>query len=349
MAVRRSTWVLGVAGAVLIVLAPVMRYGLVPVVTKFPGNTDITFDYAGTATLMNAKALQTGDTAHVFETGVPITIHREIKATSTTGSTAIVDDIQALKAGATTMPSKHTFAIDRSNLEMAPTAGTTKVEKASGCLAISFPLGPKADSSYTFYDPSSQQCFPATYVNTTKLSGRTVQNYTIDAEGALKDPQLLASLPPALPKATLTSLAPLLPAATRAKLGPAVASLPDTVALTYLVSTKIKVAADKVTGFPLDEQLEEQVTAALTVNGASVPVTPVMDVKAAMTPASTQTLVHKATSTGRLLLVAKVVVPVALLVVGLVLLAVAFLRRRRHTDSGTTGQTTSQPRIPAAS
>jgi heme/copper-type cytochrome/quinol oxidase subunit 2 len=48
-----------------------------------------------------------------------------------------------------------------------------------------------------------------------------------------------------------------------------------------------------------------------------------------MTPASTKYLADKANSAGRLLTLVKVVVPIALIVIGVLLTAVAAIRRRK--------------------
>lgn len=326
---RRFSVAIGVAGAVLIVGAAAAEYLLAPELTKFPDDTNIKLDYAGTATLLNAEALQAGDMTQIFLKDVPITIRRQIKVEAATGDTAAVSDAQVIKGEQVTSPIEHTYAVDRSTLQMRSSFEGSKVEKSSGCLAIGFPLAPKANDSYTFYDPSTQECFKADYKNSDTLGDLDVHNYLVTATGPTKDPKVLANVPPALPKQALAGLASTLPKDLQAKLGATLASLPDTVPLTYVSDTSIKVAADQATGFPVSQDLRLKTTMALDVDGATVPIMPVFDVKATMTPETVKRLSDDAASTGRLVRLADTILPLGLLTLGLLLVAVAAVRERR--------------------
>jgi len=85
----RSSIVLAVTGIVLIVLAVLVRFVVVPVATKLPGSTNLGVTYSGTATLLNSSALQSGDTKNVIAANVPTTVDRRLKVTSVHGDTAI--------------------------------------------------------------------------------------------------------------------------------------------------------------------------------------------------------------------------------------------------------------------
>src|SRR5712672_3113031 len=108
--VRRSSIVLSVIGVVVIMLAVLVRFVVVPIATQLPGNTDLGVSYAGTATLLNSRALQSGDTKHVIAANVPLTVDRRVKVTSPHGDTAIVSDALTIHAGDQTLPSAHTYA-----------------------------------------------------------------------------------------------------------------------------------------------------------------------------------------------------------------------------------------------
>ena len=56
MSIRRSSIVLGVAGVAVIVLAIVVRFVVVPIATRLPGDTDVTAHYVGVASLLNSEA-----------------------------------------------------------------------------------------------------------------------------------------------------------------------------------------------------------------------------------------------------------------------------------------------------
>ena len=88
-------------------------------------------------------------------TNIPITVDRHIKVTSTHGNTAVVSDDITLKAGSTTLPNDHVYAVNRKTLNATtPPKGAT-VDPASG-LTVAFPLSPRANNSYRYYDSASQ-------------------------------------------------------------------------------------------------------------------------------------------------------------------------------------------------
>ncbi|MEJ7635527.1 porin PorA family protein [Aeromicrobium sp.] len=328
---RRFSVVLGVAGAALIVGAAAVEYVLAPELTKFPDDTNIKLAYARTASLLNAEALQAGDMQEIFLQDVPITIQRRIKVEKATGDTAAVSDDQIIKGEQVTSPIEHTYAVDRSSLQMRSSFNDTKVEKSSGCLAIGFPLAPKANDSYTFYDPSTQKCFKADYKSSDSVRDLEVHNYTVTATGPTKDPKILANLPPVLPKQAVAGIASTLPKDLQEQLGASLDSLPDPVPMTYLSDTYIKVAADQATGFPVGQDLQLKTTMALEVDGTAVPIMPVFDVKASMTPESVKSLSNDAASTGQLIRLVDTILPLGLLILGLLLVAVAVVRERRRS------------------
>src|SRR5262252_7745149 len=113
MPVRRSSIILAGIGVVLIVLGVLVRFVVVPVATKLPGSTNLGVTYSGQATLLNSSALQSGDTKNVLVANVD----RRVKVTSIHGDTAIVSDDLTIHAGSQTLPSDHTYALDRTTLE----------------------------------------------------------------------------------------------------------------------------------------------------------------------------------------------------------------------------------------
>jgi hypothetical protein len=145
-------------------------------------------------------------------------------------------------------------------------------------------------------------------------------------------PNLAKTLPPALPKKTLASLAPVLPAALKAEVAPALPGMGDTVPLSYQALTKITVWVDTQTGIAIDQTLDQQVIVGLTIHGKGVSLLPVLAVTAKITPASISTLADEASSAGRLIIILKIVTPIVLLVIGIGLLLLAFLRRQRTSS-----------------
>lgn len=330
MGVRRSSIVFGVVGIAAIVLSLLIWLVVVPSVTQLPANTDLKATYAGTGTLLNSSALASGDMKDVIVSNVPITVNREVKVTSVQGSTAIVSDSLAVHAGAETIPSDHVYALDRTTMEgVTPPAGIA-VQPSVGALSSAFPLGPKASDSYQYYDSTTKDIVPIHYAGSATRDGRAVNIYKATAAGPVKDPGVLRLLPPVLPKKTLVSLAPLLPAAKRAEITPAtLAALPDPVPLSYTGTTSVVAYVDQQTGIPIDESVSQQIVVNITAGTQTLSLIPVLVLDFHSTPASITTLANKAKTTGEELTVIKVIAPVALLVLGVILLAVAVLRRRR--------------------
>ena len=328
MPIRRSSAILAVTGAVLVSAELLVRLVAVPILTRLPGNLDVTLHYTGTASLLNAQALRSGDSAHLFLKDVPTTIDRRLQAGSTTAHTAVVTDAATLTVAANTSSQHYAYALDRTTLRTVRSGDSAAVEPTTGCLAVAFPLHPKADSSYTVYDSSTQQCFPVTYVDAASRGGRAAYDYTATFTGPIKDSQLLHTLPSALPKQTVTALAPQLPEAVRAELIGALATLPDPVPLSYTAQTTLHVFADRTTGLPLDETLHQQVLVGVEVAGQRADLMPVLDVSAAFTPDTVKTTAGLARSASTKLSLIGIVIPAVLGVLGVLALCLAVLRRR---------------------
>ena len=66
MAIRRSSLIVGTVGIVLIVAAIVVRFVVVPAVSKLPSNTNLSIQYAGTGTSF------IGERAQSYWTALPL-------------------------------------------------------------------------------------------------------------------------------------------------------------------------------------------------------------------------------------------------------------------------------------
>ena len=330
MPVRRSSIILAGIGVVLIVLGVLVRFVVVPVATKLPGSTNLGVTYSGQATLLNSSALQSGDTKNVLVANVPATVDRRVKVTSIHGDTAIVSDDLTIHAGSQTLPSDHTYALDRTTLEGVTPPPGIPAEPSVGALSSTFPIGPEANDSYRFYDSTTRGIVPISYTGHATRDGRSVTVYRIASTGAVKDPGLLKLLPPSLPKKLIASLAPLLPTAVRAKITPAtLAALPSPVPLGYTGTTNIVAYVDSQTGVPIDETVSERIVVNVAAGSQTVSMIPVFALGFHVTPASVTYLADKAKTAGELLTLMKVIVPLALVVMGVVLLVIAILRRHK--------------------
>ena len=326
MPIRRSSKILFVVGVLLIAAAAGIRFLLVPSATKLPTDLDSTAQYTGTADLLNAQALESGDIANAIARDVPVTIDRHIYVSNSTGDTAITHDDTTLNTPSGAIPNNHTYALDRTTLDSAPAPSGEAVEDHSG-LTISLPLHPAASSDYQFYDTATRTTVPVTYVDSSAVSGRDVHNYTVDARGPLADTTVAASLPPALPKSLLTSILPLLPANTAAEIGGALDTLADPVPLNYTAETAITLAADTVTGAPIDATLNQKVIANLDLGGRTVTVMPVLAIDTELTDASVADAAAASAKASSQLTMIGTYAPLTLLVLAAVCIVVAWIRR----------------------
>ncbi|MFG2548021.1 porin PorA family protein [Streptomyces sp. NPDC048594] len=338
MSARRPSIVLITMAVILVAAAAVVRLVVAPNATKLPADTDQTVHYAGETTMLDVKALRSGDTAHVLRSGIPVTADRRVRVTSTQGDTAVIEDTMTVRAGEQSSPSSKTYAVDRASRKGVPPPASTSAENSRGALSSAFPPDAEQDDSYTYYDATTRSIVPVRYTGTARREGREVNVYEIKVSAAVKDPAVSKPLPTALPKKLFASLVPALDAKTRARLTPTVlAALPDPVPLTYLGQSTLVAYVDQRTGIAVDQTVSRRTVATTSVDGAPTPLLPVSVVTLQVTPESVQDLGDKATSAGRLLTALTVLAPLAMVAGAAVLLLATFMlsRRRRAADEVT--------------
>ncbi|NGN68833.1 DUF3068 domain-containing protein [Streptomyces sp. A7024] len=324
---RKSTIALGATAVVLVAGAAVLRFVVVPAVHQVPDDLDATARYAGTASMLNAAALKTGDSKNAFLKGIPVTGAQRVRVTGTDGGTAVVDEDLTVRTrdGKKLRTAHHRYAIDRVDLDAAKPPDGSKAERHQG-LVVGFPLTP-ARTDYPFWDAATQATAPAAYRKTVTREGREAYVYRFRQAGKVAEPAQLAALPKALPKAQLKGLAAGKPAAERKKLAAALAALPDPVPLTYTSTADTTFTIDSGTGTPLHTAKTQTVTANIA---GSTPLAQVMDLRLASTPASVKERAADAADAARLLSLAKNVIPAALLGLGVLLAAAAVWTARRR-------------------
>ncbi|MEU7469493.1 porin PorA family protein [Streptomyces sp. NPDC044984] len=331
MSTRRSTIVLVTVAAVLAAVAAVVRFVVAPAATRLPEDTDQKVHYAGRATLLDAEALKAGDTAHALKPDVPVTVERRVRAVSTHGDTAVVEDVLTVKAGERSLPSSKTYAVDRESRKGTAPPSSTPVEPSRGALSSAFPPDAAQDDSYTYYDATTRSIVPVRYTGSAKREGRTVNVYEITVSAPVRDPDVLEPLPDALPKKLVTGLGPALAPAARARFTPeALSALPDPVPLTYLGRSRLVAHVDRRTGIAIDQSVDRTILATTEVDGETTPLLPVSALTFEVTPESSGDLADKAHSAGLLLTLMTTTVPLALLVVAAVLLVIALVLARRR-------------------
>ncbi|HEY5853300.1 MAG TPA: porin PorA family protein [Aldersonia sp.] len=318
-----------VVGIVSITLAALVHFVLTPALTKLPADTDSTAHYTGTATMLNAKALAAKDTAHAIAKDVPITMDRHVFVTTTAGDSATVqDDVTLNVPGTEAKPKTHVYTMDRGSLQATGAVTESGATEPISGLLFTLPLHPKAEN-YSIYDSATEQTVPLKFTGTGDVSGRATNTYEVDASGPLQDEATLQTLPPALPKALIGQIMPLLPAGSQQALTASMDALPDSVPLSYVVTTQASLAADQTLGAPLDSSLHQTIVATIDAGGNQVPLLPVADVKVELTDDTVAANVGKANEAAQKLNVVSTVVPLTLLLLGNVLFVVGFKRRRQ--------------------
>ncbi len=333
MSAYRPSIVLITMAVLLVAAAAIVRLVVAPNATKLPADTDQTVHYAGETTMLDGKALRSGDTAHALRSGIPVTADRRVRVTSTHGDTAVIEDTMTVHAGEQSLPGSKTYAIDRTSRKGAPPPASTSAENSRGALSSAFPPDAEQDDSYTYYDATTRSIVPVRYTGTARREGHAVNVYEIKVSAPVKDPAVLKPLPTALPKKLVASLVPALDSRTRARLTPTVLTgLPDPVPLTYLGQSTLVAYVDQETGIAVDQTVSRRTVATASVDGAAMPLLPVSVLTLEVTPESVRDLGDKATSAGRILTALTVLAPLAMVAVAALLLLAAFLlaRRRRH-------------------
>ncbi|MGK5529843.1 porin PorA family protein [Streptomyces sp. URMC 129] len=326
---RKSTWVLTGSAALLLAASAVTRLAVYPAIDQVPSDLDVTLAYEGKASLLNASALESGDLADAFLRDVPVTVDRRVKVEDTSGDTATVSDRQTLNGpdGEQLADVRNRWALDRRDLDDRPVPEGSDAEPHRG-LVIGWPLDPE-QRDYRWWDFATGTEVDAVHDGTESVAGRTAYVYRIRAEGPLTDPDLSADLPPALPKEAVSGIAAALPADQRPEAA-GLAALPDTVPLTYTSTTDLRVWVDADTGVVVDTEQRRVLVAHTTDEAGAVTLFPVSDVDVRLTGDSVRDRADYAESAARALWLVGTVLPLALLVLALLLLATVAWRARKR-------------------
>ena len=324
MRLTRSAVILGVVGVLLLAGAAVVRFAVLPSVSKLPTDLNTTQTYAGTYSGLDPAALaRTGTPRSVLVNGAPMTADRTYKAVSTSGNTEVVSETIPTSIGGQAQPTATTtYAVDRTTMESVPApSGAQNVVSSQG-LVFTLPIHPSTSAAYQLWDATTGKAFPLTYRRTTTVQGRTVYVYGSQANGTVAAPAALG-LPTSLTRGQLASLAPslssVLPARLLAQLQAALPRLPGTIPISYTSQNSATVWADATTGAPLQSSKQQTITAQLRV-GVPLAV-PFSTVSLQTTPASSAALADDASSSTTSLNLIGIWLPVGLAVVGLGLIA----------------------------
>jgi hypothetical protein len=271
--------------------------------------------------------------ANLFLSEVPITNSRHVTTEDAKGGKAIVREVAIMQGpdGQQIQGSDTWYAIDRKTMnaisqeEASDLSNSDKVTDREG-LVIGFPIGTEA-REYDGWSSEFQTALKMQYIKEEQHGG--LNTYVFESGSPARetsDPEMLAILPPAVPKDLLVSLAATLdlPAAMRERFAEILPNLPDPVPLKYTYEYATSYWVEPTTGVLVDYAIHEAYQAALELEGIPVPVpiTPVFEQSYQMSAASVQDAVKDATDAKGQLEDFGTTIPIVLGVIGLVLVVV---------------------------
>jgi hypothetical protein len=358
MSIRKSSILWLVLGVILIVGAVVIRFVILPSISKLPGDLDETVKYEGTVQALNPQAFASNDLGNLLSPEVPITADRSLTVDATDGDTAIVTSNTVINLpDGSTQKDIHTYAVDRVDFgpvelaadkqeSLVPEDRKSTYEPHDG-LAFSWPMDPPKDGT-ALYDSVTRTAQPATFVEETTLEGRDVYQYKVDAAGPITSPSVLGQFkdfPKQLPKAAVAGLlqAGVVPEASRDTLEAALPSLPDMIDIGFGSTNVVDATVDTEFGAPLKVNQRQGMYVTVPVNGQDVPTMPlsIIDIHTADPEVSTATDTMAKNST--MLSMLGTWLPIALVLIGIGLIALAMFRWHKptHPRTNTPSRTTA--------
>lgn len=332
MAMRRSSIALLIIGLLLIAAAAAIKYVAIPQLTKLPEDTNEAVTFEGTLR-------QLDPTTFGLDGGTPVTIDRSVKVDQVVGDTAVVTStaVTRLPSGETT--DAHTYAISRVDYTQAEAPDGVQVEDQRGGITLSFPMNPTTDDALV-YDSVTRTAQPVIYTGTETLAGREVYEFTGTTAAPIADPAVLNTLKAAiaafaqsgdgstLPRAMLQNLIAALPADRAATAQRALAAATDQVPITFTSVNSITIAADTRFGTPLNIAQNQTTMLNVQSGNETVPLLDLSQVRAETSNASIQAGAEKLAQGERQLNLLAFWVPLTSALLGLLLVAVAIVRRK---------------------
>jgi hypothetical protein len=319
-------------GLAFIAAALVIRFVILPGQAQWPDDVNSTRTYDGTLHVMlNSQALETRDLANLFVSDVPITISRHVTTEDAKGSKAIVREVAVMHGsdGQQIQGSDTWYAIDRKTMnaisqkEASDLGNNDKVTDREG-LVIGFPVGTEA-REYKGWSSDFQKTLEVQYVKEEERGD--LNTFVFESSSPARetsDPEMLAILPPAVPKDLIVSLAETidLPAAMRERFAEILPNLPDPAPLKYTYEYATRYWVEPTTGVLVDYDKHEAYKAALELEGMPVPIpiTPVFEQSYQMSAASVEDAVKDARDAKGQLESFGTTIPIVLGVIGLIVI-----------------------------
>ncbi|MFE9327589.1 porin PorA family protein [Nocardia sp. NPDC052278] len=344
MLVRKLSVVCLAVGVVLVLAAAIIRFAVLPGLMKLPADLDQSQKYEGTMQAVDPAAFAANDLAHLLTPEMPITADRSLRVDTVDGDTAIVTSKALMKLPDGSKQSDvHTYAISRVdytpvNISQGQASGLVSgddratFEQHEG-VVLGWPMNPPKDGT-TLYDPVTRTAQPAKFIAETKLEGRDVYEYRVDAGGPIASPVILGqfkSFPSQLPKAAVAALlqAGVVPEPSREALSAGLSSVPEMVDVHFTSKNVVDVAVDRRFGAPLKAVQTQRMYASIPVDGKDVPVLPLSTVKLHTADSEVASAAHTLGKNALVLSLLRVWGPISMLVIGVALVAIGLFRWRK--------------------
>jgi hypothetical protein len=336
---RKAAISCGVIGVILLVAAGLMAWWITPsYIARTPSDYNKTRTYTGTIrSLINPAALSSGNLSAAIKTGLPATLTDHVKVLQTSGNTAQIQDTRTITTSGTPVgKTVSNYAVNRQTLAATSShPGNWSVTPAKG-LTVSWPLGAK-QQNYTGWVYLTQTTTPLRYVKQAPQGGINTYEYqAIVPPTPIKNPQVLATLPKALPVALLTriSAAGLISPSQLAGLTrafPHATSIP--LAYTYQAANTYWVAPS--TGLVVNVSTNESEMGGIALpTGKIIPLLPVLADTYHASPASLQAAVTDANNGSSAITTWGVTVPIIAAAVGFLLVVLAIILWIRGRSRG---------------
>lgn len=333
MTIRRSSVVLIVIGVVLILLAALTRFVIVPHLSKLPEDTNDTATF-------NATLYQLDPASFALDAGTPFTVDRTLKVEQVEGDTAVVRDtaVSHLPTGDSTV--SHTYAIDRGDYTQAAPPNGIVVEDQKGGMTVSFPNDPGTGAA-RIYDPVTQTAQPVTYQGTEDLAGREVYKFAGITTAPIADSNVLEPLKAGiaamarsgdgstLPKAMIEAMLPALPTDRAEPARQALTAASDQVPVSFTSANDMTVWVDSDFGAPFKAEQVQTTILNLAADGRTVPLLDMGRIEIVSSEESVNTAANALSNGDTQLTVLAVWIPLGITAIGLILIAIGIIRRTR--------------------
>lgn len=322
-----------VLGVVFAAGAGVVHWVVAPRMAQLPSDTNTTRVYAGTAAVLLNPTVPTGTTMGpglLHDVAIQVVHNDQVLASE--GHAALVADRRVVTmSGFTVADLNYRYAVDRRTF--LPVDAYPEVVAARG-VTFNWPMYTQPHD-YTGWVQDTMRTTALRYVGTVRHAGITTYEFrTSGPAHPITDPVLGTMLPTSMTKQQLLELTPSLGLSTHQllKLNALMKALPDPVPMTYRYRGEATFWVAPTSGLVVDMTQHDLRTSGVMVHGKFVALSPLMDMTYSFTPQTVAGAAGDAKKAMSDLHKIKVTVPVALLVLGAVLvvigLALLVVRRR---------------------